>query len=76
MGKFDFCGVPGMRSEVEPDEKHLMEDNKSILVDVSSSPLVIELLINRYGMSTNTDPHIIRAIEQEIIYEGLRLQKK
>ena len=39
-------------------------------------PLVIELMVNRHGLSTQTDQDIVRSIEQEIILAALRIQKK
>ena len=44
--------------------------------DISLNPLVMELLIKRYGLSTNYEAYMIQEIEREIILEGLRLQKK
>ena len=41
-----------------------------------AEPLVLELYVKRYGLTTDNDVDVIRKIEQEIILAGLRLQQR
>ena len=45
-------------------------------ISVSLSPLVLELLIKRYGICTNYEPYQIAKVEQEIILEAERLKQR
>ena len=53
-----------------------MDNDVNVRADISTSPIVAELLVKRYGTATNTEQYQIRKIEQEIILEGLRLQNR
>ena len=43
---------------------------------ISLNPLVLELLINRYGLCTEYEPHQIAKVKQEIILEAERLKQR
>lgn len=51
-------------------------ENANNVYEISGNPLAMELYIKRYGLRTNVEQDKIQEIEQEIIREGLKLQRQ
>lgn len=58
------------------NECHKENDKNTKNASISLSQLVLELLVKRYGLCTEYEPHQIAKVEKEIILEAERLKQR